>query len=218
MSVEKILDIEDDNPDEIYTDFSFLTDNSFAPIPTGTAGSHYSGNGQQVWGVHESKPEQQTKFEKQLQESLDSVAEYSPYMKELDIISELEDSELDDRPRVFDGELKLWVLVDTGASVSVLPYKMSPLYKGQEPECHRALEAVNGTRLRTYGHEVAKVQIGRKTYEIDYVLADIKQPIIGWNFIKRYKLWTGWNRWGDPMLIYKKAWIYATMRADEDDM
>ena len=85
MSVEEILDIEDDNPDEIYTDFSFLTDNSFAPIPTGTAGSHYSGNGQQVWGVHESKPEQQAKFEKHLQESLDSVAEYSPYMRELGV-------------------------------------------------------------------------------------------------------------------------------------
>ena len=50
------------------------------------------------------------------------------------------------------------------------------------------------------------------------VMADIKQPIIGWNFIKKYRLSTGWNRWGDPMLIDKKARIYATMRSDDDDM
>ena len=156
MSVEEILN-DDDTSDEIYTDFSFLTDNSFCPIEMSTAGSPHSGYGQQVWGVHERKPEQQMKFEKQLQESLDSVADYSPYMRELEIISELEDSQLDSRPRVFDGKSKLWVLVDTGASVSVLPYRMSPTYAGQEPENHRALEAVNGTRLKTYGREVAKV-------------------------------------------------------------
>ena len=68
MSVEEILNIENDTSDEIYTDFSFLTDNCFSPLETGTAGSPHSGYGQQVWGVHESKPEQQMKFEKQLQE------------------------------------------------------------------------------------------------------------------------------------------------------
>ena len=119
---------------------------------------------------------------------------------------------------MFDGKSNLWIVVDYGAAVSVLPYNMSLTYSGQEPESYRALESVNGTRLKTYGHEVAKIQIGRKTYEIEYVLADIKQPIIGWNFIKKYKLWTGWNRWGDPMLIDKKACINATMRLDEDDI
>ena len=92
MSVEEILNIESDTSDEIYTDFSFLTDDCFSPIETGTAGSPHSGYGQQVWGVHESKPVQQTKFERHLQELLDSVAEYSPYMKELELISEIEDS------------------------------------------------------------------------------------------------------------------------------
>ena len=107
--------------------------------------------------MHESKPVQQTAFEKHLQESLDSVADYSPYMKELDLISEIEDSQYDSRSRVFDGKSKLWVLVDSGAAVSVLPYSMSLTYSGQEPESHRALEAVNGTRLKTYGHKVAKI-------------------------------------------------------------
>ena len=49
-------------------------------------------------------------------------------------------------------------------------------------------------------------------------MTDIKQPIIGWNFIKKYRLSTGWNRWGDPLLIDRKARIYATMRSDDDDM
>ena len=150
---------------------------------------------------------QQSAFERQLQESLDSVSDYYPHMRELDLIAEIEDSQYESRPRVFDGKSKRWVLVDTGAAVCVLPYRMSITYSGQEPESHRALEAVNGTRLRTYGREVAKIQIGRKTYEIEYVLADIKQPIIGWNFIKKYRLSTGWNRWGDPMLIDRKARI-----------
>ena len=150
MSVEEILDIESDKTDKIYTDFSFLTNDCFSPIETDTAGSPHSGSGQQVWGVHERKPVQQTAFENQIQELLDSVAEYSPYMKELDLISEIEDSQYDSRLRVFDGKSKLWVLVDSGAAVSVLPYNMSLTYSGQEPESHRALEAVNGTRLKTY--------------------------------------------------------------------
>ena len=81
MSVEEILNVESDTSDKIYTDFSFLTNDCFSPIETDTAGSPHSGSGQQVWGIHERKPVQQTTFEKQIQESLDSVAEYSPYMK-----------------------------------------------------------------------------------------------------------------------------------------
>ena len=109
MSVAEILNTESDSSEKIYTDFSCLTSDNFSPIED-TASSPHSGNGQQVWGVHESKPVQQTTFEKHLQESLDSVAEYSPYMKELELISEIEDSQYDSRPRVFDGKSKLWVL------------------------------------------------------------------------------------------------------------
>ena len=139
MSVEEILNIESDNSDEIYTDFSFLTNDCFSPIETDTTGSHHSGSGQQVWGVHERKPLQQTNFKKQLQESLASVEEYSPYMKELELISEIEDSQYDSRPRVFDGKSKLWVLVDSGAALSVLPYRMSLTYSGQEPEVPQSI-------------------------------------------------------------------------------
>ena len=109
-------------------------------------------------GVYmKKKPVEQTAFERELQKSLDSVSDYYPHMKELDLIAKIEDSQYEPRPRVYDGKSKLWVLFDTGAAVSVLPYRQSLTYSGQEPERHRALEAVNGTKLKTYGREFAKV-------------------------------------------------------------
>ena len=124
MSVEKVLDIDCEKTDQIYTDFSFLTDDSFSVIDTDTANSPHSGSGQQVWGIHERKPVQQTAFEREIQASLDSVSDYYPHMRELDMIAEIEDSQYEPRPRVFDGKSKMWVLVDTGAAVSVLPYRL----------------------------------------------------------------------------------------------
>ena len=128
MSVEEVLDIDSDKTDQIYTDFSFLTNDCFSPIDTDTAYSPHSGSGQQVWGIHERKPVQQTAFERQIQESLDSVSDYYPHMRELDLIAEIEDSQYESRPRVFDGKSKRWVLVDTGSAVCVLPYRMSITY------------------------------------------------------------------------------------------
>ena len=83
MSVEKVLDIDCEKTDQIYTDFSFLTDDSFSVIDTDTASSPHSGSGQQVRGIHERKAVQQTAFERELQRSLDSVLDYYPHMKEL---------------------------------------------------------------------------------------------------------------------------------------
>ena len=101
MSVEKVLDIDCEKTDQIYTDFSFLTDDSFSVIGTDTANLPHSGSGQQVWGIHERKPVEQTALEKELQASLDSVSDYYPHMRELDMIAE--DSQDEPRPRVFDG-------------------------------------------------------------------------------------------------------------------
>ena len=93
MSVEKVLDIDSEKTEQIYTDFSFLTDDSFSAIDTDTAHSPHSGSGQQVWGIHEKKPVEQTAFERELQTSLDSVSDYYPHMRELNMIAEIEDSQ-----------------------------------------------------------------------------------------------------------------------------
>ena len=65
------------------------------------------------------------------------------------------------------------------------------------------------------GMSLRKSRLAGKPMKLN-VLADIKQPIIGWNFIKKYRLSTGWNRWGDPLLIDRKArpWLLLGRKVD----
>lgn len=75
-------------------------------------------------------------------------------------------------------------LVDTGADVSVLPrgmlretYKVSDL----------RLYAANNTEIRTYGTKMQTLDIGlRRPFRWNFVIADIKQPIIGADFLAHH--------------------------------
>merc|ERR1711994_764702 len=68
-----------------------------------------------------------------------------------------------------------------------------------------ALKAVNGAKLKCYGFKDVTVKINRKSYNIRAIKSDVKCPILGWNFIRKYRLNLQWNDWGDICLVDPKA-------------
>ena len=100
-------------------------------------------------------------------------------------VGKVDEGNEDSRPRLLDPSANKWMLVDTCAQVSVWPrgdYKDATINKGL------ALQAVNGTRIPTFGTRARQIKIGRKAYTQVFILADVDSPIVGWNFIKPNKL------------------------------
>ena len=91
-------------------------------------------------------------------------------------------------------------MVDTGSQVSVL--KPGPTDK-VNPSL--LLEAVNGSNMKCYGKKKHQVRLGRKTYEIEAVIADTNDSILGMDFIYKYKLEFRWGPFGDLYLYDKKS-------------
>lgn len=81
-------------------------------------------------------------------------------------------------------------LVDTGSDVCALPPKPSEL---TNPPYMQNLTAANGTKINTYGEPMLDVNIGLRRsfpsrFPWKFVVADLKQPIIGLDFLRHYKL------------------------------
>lgn len=77
-------------------------------------------------------------------------------------------------------------LVDTGADISVLPVSKK---NRQTPSNRFKLYAANGTEIKTYGVKtlVLTLQL-RRSFRWDFVVADVKQPILGADFLSYHKL------------------------------
>ena len=184
---------QDENVEKIYTDFEF--EELFAE-PTSIPVSAFTQFNGGHWGKYNDKPQAKTRWERTVKEEIDKLmvhdGESFPYMSmKVDAYGTATDG--DDRPHLLDPMTKQWQLVDTGAVVCVWPIRDYP-----DAVCtpHMLLEAVNGSRLSTFGKRVRAIKIGRKTYNQEVILADVKSPILGWNFIKEYKLsliWTDAN-------------------------
>ena len=112
----------------------------------------------------------------------------------------------DMRPRVYDGISKSHLLLDSGAAVTVVPAGPEDVVK---KNLH--LKTVNNQRIDCCGKKEINIRLGRKTYAIEAVVAKISQPIIGWDFIKHYKLNFVWNHFGDIMIQDPKAKISAAL-------
>ena len=75
------------------------------------------------------------------------------------------------------------------------------------------LEAVNGTRISTFGKRQRPVVIGGKTYMQEVILADVRNPIIGWNFIKNHKISLIWSDTTETMeLVDRVAKVKSALR------
>ena len=168
-----------------------------------------------VWGSYPAKPVAQQQWEMQVAAAVAPVAEDDPFkpFPEPSVVSASEamnwvpgSKGLETRPRLFDGVTKTHMLCDTGSMVSIFPRtKQEKLSKS----C--ILRAVNGSSIKTFGKKEVTLRLGRKTYKLDVVIAEVDQPIIGWDFISRYKLDFEWGQFDDLYLVDKRANIKHTL-------
>lgn len=78
-------------------------------------------------------------------------------------------------------------LVDTGADVSTIP----PTHRERKakPITTMKLYAANGSEIQTYGNRRMIVNLGlRRAFEWNFIVADIKTPLLGVDFLKAYNL------------------------------
>ena len=111
---------------------------------------------------------------------------------------------VDLRPHLLDPASKLHLLVDSGSQVSAWPPD-----PGDVPVQGMNLKAVNGSKIQCYGHKEVEIKIGRKAYKFRVIKADVASPVIGWDFVRHYRLDMVWNEWGDIMIRDKKAQVSA---------
>lgn len=83
-------------------------------------------------------------------------------------------------------------LIDTGSEVSVLPPTSA-----DRQHLHDALilTAVNNTNIRTYGRRSLTLNLGlRRTLSWIFIIADVKKPILGADFLQHYGLMVDMHR------------------------
>lgn len=80
-------------------------------------------------------------------------------------------------------------LIDSGANVSVFPRMlMRNTSKFSESEQYK-LFAANGTEIKTYGVQVLELDFRlRRCFKWMFIIADVRQPIIGADFLVNFKL------------------------------
>lgn len=78
-------------------------------------------------------------------------------------------------------------LVDTGAQVSVVPASASDRACAL-PNRAPQLQAANGSIISSYGTVSREVCFGGRRYHGDFVLADVKRPLLGADFLLKHEL------------------------------
>ena len=92
---------------------------------------------------------------------------------------------VDLRPRLIDSATGEARLLDSGAQISATRKRPE-----DRLDTTINLVAVNGSRINSYGVRELKVKINRKQYSIPAMICDIKQDILGADFIDKYGLYT----------------------------
>ena len=86
----------------------------------------------------------------------------------------------------------LTFLVDTGATVSVLP--PAPTDR-KHPQPHFNLQAANGSRIPTFGRKSLTLNLGlRRSLPWIFVVADVGRPILGADFLHHFHLSVDLNK------------------------
>ena len=94
----------------------------------------------------------------------------------------------DIRPRLRDDSTGQFRLIDSGSMITAA--KRNP-----EDKIDNTIKliAVNGSRIPTYGVREISFNIGRKRYSMQAVVCDVKQDILGMDFLDKYKLSLSWD-------------------------
>ena len=73
-------------------------------------------------------------------------------------------------------------LVDTGASLSILPHTSNQAVRGPK------LLGVDGSPIAAWGFRKTRVQFGQHKFEFNFLLAAVATPILGFDFLKKFRL------------------------------
>lgn len=85
-----------------------------------------------------------------------------------------------------DKNTRIDYLIDTGADISILP--VSHQRKNLKADTYK-LYAANNTTIDTYGKQVKNLNLGlRRTFEWEFLVANVQKPIIGADFLVNYGL------------------------------
>ena len=84
-----------------------------------------------------------------------------------------------------DAKSKRVFLIDTGAEVSVVPASQQE-HRGTQLQ--KELVAANGSRIRCYGEKKLRLQVGPRTFEWNFLVADVRRPLIGADFLTQSSL------------------------------
>ena len=116
---------------------------------------------------------------------------------------------VDLRPRLVDSSTGEDRLLDSGAQISAV--KKRPEDK---IDTSINLVEVNGSKIHTYGVRMLEVKIHRKKYSIPAIICDVKQDILGADFINKYKLGLEWDDFDQTELfiVDKRAQIKAPIK------
>lgn len=88
--------------------------------------------------------------------------------------------------KIFDPITRIPYLLDTGASVSVVPISMYPKSK-KNPDLY--LYAANDSKISTYGEIPLNLSLGlRRNFNWNFIVCDVNQAIIGCDFLAKYNL------------------------------
>ena len=81
---------------------------------------------------------------------------------------------------VHDKNNKIDWLVDSGALYSIVPPTLAQRAKGPQ---ENSLQAANGTKIACFGTVEKSLTFGSKTYSFEFVVADVKNHILGADFL-----------------------------------
>ena len=113
---------------------------------------------------------------------------------------------VDLRPHIYDKVLKKWILIDSGSQITAFPPE-----PGDQVQPGKFLRAVNGTRIKCYGTRDVTIKIGRKPYHFKAVIADVENPVVGWDFVKHHRIDFVWNDFGDICLRDARSGIFKAL-------
>ena len=99
---------------------------------------------------------------------------------------------------ILDHHSGLSILLDSGAGCSIWPKDRFP---GAKVDPNRTLQAVNGTRVPTYGECYIKIQTVTThnhtlSFWHEFILAEISQPLAGWDYLVKFRLDLKWTKRG----------------------
>ena len=150
------------------------------------------------WGKHHFKTQKQWNH---------NVAKAVASILDEDVVSEIT-SNSDVRPKLVDKLSGKHILIDTGASRSVwsrLDFPDCPI------DPFKALKAVNSSTISTFGLKTIKIQVSDDyAFSHDFVLADLSQAVLGWDYLAAAKLNVVWN--GNKCYLMKGDKIKAQLR------